>query len=375
MGARVGAGLGEFCAALASQRHSVTVYPRQLDQFPPATEHPYRVMPAAVGPTGHVTPLDALPYISAWAALLDRAWSSNPPDIVHAFGWLGGLAAQLAARRNELRVVQSFYGMAATAGPTAETERVRLEPLLIRNASWVTGGSGSEVDALTRLRRKRAQLSVLSTGVDTERFSPAECRPTGSGLTRVLQLEPNAMPCSGFDKVIRFLPRLPEVELVLAQTSGADTAHSRDRAALKRLAGKLRVGDRVRFAGKVSGEELPTLLRSADVVVCTPQRAPRATTALQAMASGVVVVAAAVDALIDTVVNDVTGILVPPNKPQELFSAFKYLQTDRFPRESMGAAGRARAISRFTWDRVALDALGVYQHVTSSGSVKTKTTA
>jgi glycosyltransferase involved in cell wall biosynthesis len=53
-------------------------------------------------------------------------------------------------------------------------------------------------------------------------------------------------------------------------------------------------------------------------------------------------------------------VLVSPNKPQELAAALKTMQQQRFQRQSMGSAGRSRVMSRFTWDRIAQDALSIY---------------
>jgi hypothetical protein len=41
------------------------------------------------------------------------------------------------------------------------------------------------------------------------------------------------------------------------------------------------------------------------------------------------------------------------------------LSAQRFQCESMGAAGRSRVLSRFTWDRIALEAVNIYQQLGS----------
>ncbi|KZS80387.1 hypothetical protein A4G29_11755 [Mycobacterium kansasii] len=170
---------------------------------------------------------------------------------------------------------------------------------------------------------------------------------------------------------IRVLPKLPAAELVIAESAAAGSrqnrAHDEARNALKNLAAALQVNDRVRFAGPGAADELPALLRSADVVACTPRQAPRASAALQAMASGVAVVAVSTGALADTVVSSVTGLLVPPDNPRELAIALKTLQEQSFQCAGMGAAGRLHAESRFTWDRIALDTLNIYRQVSSLG--------
>ena len=366
----------QLCAALAAQGHDVTAYVRRRDRRRAVKTtdgggQGYQVIPMGVGPKSPQSDQDVLPYIGDWAAKLERKWSSDQPDIVHAYGWLGGLAAQLAARRRHLPTVQTFQGLATTSrsssadGPVAVSERERIEPLLARNATWVTGESSVGVDALARFRHGRAQLSILSGGVDVERFSPVGPAAARSDLPRILCLAPDPLPSNGFDVVVRALSKVPGTELVVAETAATNHVHDEARAELHRLAKELGVDDRVRFAGTVTDDELPGLLRSADVVACTPREAPRATTVLEAMASGVAVVTLPVGVLKDAVVHGVTGFVLSPSKPSELVDALRRLQAQRFLRQSMGAAGRSRALSRFTWDRMALESLAIYQRVSS----------
>ena len=248
---------------------------------------------------------------------------------MHAHGWLGGLAAQLAARRRQLPTVQTFQGLAVRSrSGTAEradgtTERGRIESLLARNAAWVTGESTADVAALAKLRHGRVRLSVLTRGVDAERYSPVGPAVPHGDLHRILCLASNPLPCNGFDTTIRALPRVPGAEVVVAETDVTEHSHDEARAGLKHLATELGVADRVRFMGTVTGDELPMILRSADVVACTPRQPPRATTVLQAMASGVAVVTLPVGVLDDVVVHGVTGLLISPGNPAEFAGALQ----------------------------------------------------
>lgn len=363
----------QLCAALAGHGHTVTALPRRP---PERADSSYRTTPASVGPPAPVPAAKVLPFVGDWAAELSRHWAGEPPDVVHSFGWLGGLAAQLAARRSRLTTVQSFHGLAATgcgpgAGQPSDSERARIEPLLARGATWVTGGSSEELGVLTRLRRNRARTSVLSAGVDVDRYACTDPTWVNHDTHRIVQIAPNLQPCNGFDRTIRVLPHVPDSELVIAQTSTDDARNRRERAKLKRMASGLGVANRVRFAGYVAPEDIPPLLWSADVVASTPRLAPRAGSALQAMASGRAVVGTAVGALTDTVVGNVTGLLVSPTKPHELARALKTMQSQRFQCQSMGSAGRSRAMSRFTWDRIAQDALSIYDQVSHLKTVAT----
>ncbi len=363
----------QLCAALAAQGHEATVYVRGRGRrAAEAKADGYRTVAVPVGPRGAAAPVsDVLPYVGDWAATLQRAWSSEQPDVVHAYGWLGGLTAQLAARPQRLPTVQSFLGLAATSrshaagGADDGGERARIEPLLARHATWVTGESTADVDALARLRRGRARVSALTCGVDVERYSPIGPALDRTDLHRVLCLAPNPLHCNGLDIAMSALPRVSGAELVMAETEATNPEHDEARSRLHHLASDLGVADRVRFAGTVAGDDLPMLVRSADVVICTPREPPRATTVLQAMASGVVVVALAVGVLNDAIVDNVTGFLLSPESPSALATALRSLLAQSFQCESMGAAGRSRALSRFAWDRIALDSLNIDRRITA----------
>lgn len=353
--------------ALTAQGHDATVCLRQSGRRrAKAAIGGCRRVSVPVGPRAAASAVDVLPYVGEWAAKLERVWSKEHPDVVHAYGWLGGLAAQLAARRRCVPVVQTFLGLAATARDRAvaappKSERERIEPLLARSAMWATGESSAEVDMLAQLRHSRARVSALTCGVDSERYTPAGPEIVRNGLQRVLCVAPNPLQHNGFDIAISALYRVPGAELVIAETDATNTVHDDARAQLQYLAKEFGVADRVRFAGTIPGSEMPMWVRSADVMVCTPRQPLRPSTALQAMASGVVVVAATVGALADVVLDDITGIVLPPENPVGLAAALRRLLAQHFQCESMGAAGRSRAQSRFGWDRIALDALNVYQ--------------
>jgi type III pantothenate kinase len=70
--------------------------------------------------------------------------------------------------------------------------------------------------------------------------------------------------------------------------------------------------------------------------------------------------------MIDTVVDRVTGVHVPPRDPQRLAEALAPLLADPERRAAYGAAGVERARSRFGWPRVAAATLDVYARVTGA---------
>jgi glycosyltransferase involved in cell wall biosynthesis len=363
-------------AALAAQGHDATVCLRRASRrsAPAATDGNYRRVSVSVGPRKATSPIDVLPYVGDWAAALDRIWSTEQPDVVHAYGWLGGLAAQLAARRRRIPTVQTFLGLAATSRGQAgaeRNERERIETLLARSAGWVTGESSDDIDVLAQLRRRRARVSALTGGVDAERYTPSGPAVPRNRLQRILCMTPNPLWYNGLDLAIRALPKVPGAELIIAETDVTNDSHNHARVRLQHLASQMGVADRVNFARRVADDMLPKFIRSADVVVCTPRQPPRANGVLQAMASGVAVVATSVGVLADIVLDDITGLVVPPENPVGVAAATRSLLAQSFQSKSMGASGRSRAVSRFAWQRIALDALNIYGSVGAHDQAQT----
>jgi glycosyltransferase involved in cell wall biosynthesis len=81
------------------------------------------------------------------------------------------------------------------------------------------------------------------------------------------------------------------------------------------------------------------------------------------MACGRPVVATAVGGLVDSVVDGVTGDLVPPRDPAALGAVLAALLADPDRRAAYGAAGIERVRARYRWSRVVADTESVYRQV------------
>jgi len=221
-----------------------------------------------------------------------------------------------------------------------------------------------------RMGRSRARISVVPCGVNLDLFTPAG--PTADrGKRRRIVSVGRFVPRKGFDTVVRALPAIRDTELVIVggpEQSQLDSDPEARR--LMRLASELGVADRLTLYGSVAREDMPSILRSADVVACTPWYEPFGIVPLEAMACGVPVVASAVGGMLDTVVHDVTGRLVKPKSPDEVALAINQLMNNDFLRQSLGAAGRDRARSRYSWDRIAADTLRIYDRLVPAGCLQ-----
>ncbi len=127
------------------------------------------------------------------------------------------------------------------------------------------------------------------------------------------------------------------------------------------VAGDGPLRDRVPSArGFVQHDELQQLYARAAVVACPSRREGFGVACLEAMAHGRPVVATRVGGLLDLVVDGETGIVVPPRDPTALRSALERLLADADLRRRLGTAGRDRARSHFSWEKVTDATLAAY---------------
>ncbi|WP_101948604.1 glycosyltransferase [Mycobacterium sp. 3519A] len=364
--------VAELSAALTRRGHTVTVYTRRDEpDLPERVDMPqgYTVVHVPAGPAEHLPKDELLRHMGLFAQFLDARWSADRPDVTHAHFWMSGVAAQLAARHLEIPAVQTFHALGVVkrrhqgANDTSPKERHQLEAMVARCASWVAATCTDEVFELVRMGRSRTRMSVVPCGVDVDVFTPdGPVAPRGD-RHRVVSVG-RFVSRKGFDVVVRALPAIPDTELVIVGGPKKSKLKSDPEARrLLKLADELGVADRVHLYGSVERADMPAILRSADVVACTPWYEPFGIVPLEAMACGVPVVAAAVGGMLDTVVHDVTGRLVKPNSPAHVAAAIKQLVRDDFLRQSLGAAGRDRAKARYTWDRIAADTFRIYDRL------------
>ncbi|EME60850.1 glycosyltransferase [Amycolatopsis decaplanina] len=366
--------VAELSAALSRQGHDVTVYTRRENRRTPATvETPdgYRVVHVPAGPARKLPKDELLPYMGEFGRVLRSRWAKKRPDVVHAHFWMSGLASILAAKDLGIPVTQTFHALGVVKrryqgkNDTSPPDRIRLERMIAKQADRVIATCSDEVFELVRMGLPRSRASVVPCGVDLARFTPdGECAPR-TAPHRIVSVG-RLVPRKGFDLAIGALSSLPDTELVIAGGPDAGPlAQAPEVRRLREIADRAGVGDRVRLPGLVSREDMPALLRSADAVVCTPWYEPFGIVPLEAMACGVPVVASAVGGLTDTVVDGVTGLLVPPRSPKELAGALRRLLGDASACESFGIAGADRVRARYSWDRVASDCSRAYGRVLS----------
>ncbi len=191
-------------------------------------------------------------------------------------------------------------------------------------------------------------LSCETNGVDTDRFQPAERR--SRVLRDALRLD-DAVPLVGF--IGRLSPEKgPEVFVRAAMLLKAlhPPAHcvlvgeGPMEAGLRQLVKKLRLSGHVHFAGLV--RDMPAVYQDLDLTISSSHSEAMPLAVMEAMSSGLPVVAARVGGVPEIVVHGQTGWLVGPGDFEDIASRAAGLLADPAARADMGQHARTHALAR-----------------------------
>src|SRR3954464_5003946 len=183
-------------------------------------------------------------------------------------------------------------------------------------------------------------LQIFPNAVDvtdiTGRPQTGQKRPEMARILTVARLDEWE---KGIGAVIRALPlvipRVGKVEYTIV-------GDGKLRADMETLASELGVADRVRFAGRVSDEELLAAYRDADAFVMPSLKEGFGIVYLEAWQHQLPVLAGDRDAGGEVVENGVDGLVVDPTSTQQIADAMVRLLTERGLCERLGAAGRTK---------------------------------
>ncbi|HEU4928899.1 MAG TPA: glycosyltransferase family 4 protein, partial [Candidatus Krumholzibacteria bacterium] len=271
-------------------------------------------------------------------------------EIVETFAHPNTVIFAFLAKLRSLvqRVVVSYH--AVPSGASANVARPYLRPLLRRMDGHIAVAEIQKRRLVEVEGLREENVRVIYNGVDTIAFRSAT--PVERSVTRralgladddvVLIAVGSLKPIKGVDVLLHAMAPLvrkqPRLRLVVV-------GDGPDRSALESLARELSMADRVSFLGLRA--DVDVVLRAADALVLPSRTEALPTVLLEAMASGLPVVATRVGGVPEIVEEGRSGLMVPPEDASALGSVLARVATDATLRRSLGERGRAVVESRF----------------------------
>jgi len=268
-----------------------------------------------------------------------------------------------AVRRNAPHTPVVLFLHSLTFAPqTSRTARS------LEHADLIIANSRSLQQRLARRFPRKAQsIRVVPLGADLDRFTPVN--PVERQVFRQLyRLKPEeftvlfvgrVIPRKGVPVLIRAVHALRRKLPVRLLIAGRGKP-----AYIRRLKGLARrLGVQVTFAGNIAHEEIHRLYQAADCFVCPSQRHEAfGLVNVEAMASGLPVIASNIGGIREIVASGVNGYLVDHYRNPLAFSGYLLLLgRNRVLAGQIGAQGRHAALKAFEWGHTAAQLEKVYE--------------
>ncbi len=324
------------------------------------------VIGAALGEQG--VPVEAFGCGNLWrpsglAAVrrLRKRLMHDPPAVLHAFLGTACLLAPVLARGLPTRVVTSRRDTGFWMGRGFRW----LARCVAKRADAITANSEAVRQAACRLEGLSAdRIEVIPNGIDLPEAAGPETRmrvrrsldlkEEQGVVAQVATLTPVKDHDTALAAVAALAPQHPALRWLFV---GSGPRHQE----LEDKARALGVEAHVRFLGE--RQDVFDLLAASDVAVLTSRAEGFPNAVLEAMASGLPVVATDCGGVAELLPGETCGLRVPVGDAAGLARAVGALLADAERRRQMGAAARARVAEHFSWERTTQATWGLYERL------------
>lgn len=290
-------------------------------------------------------------------------------DLVHSNYWLSGWVGMELKKRLGIKQVHTYHSLGVIKYKTIEniplvaSQRLLVEKEILETVERIVATSPQEQEHMRSLVSQKGEIDIIPCGTDIQQFGSV----TREAARTRLEIDPEAKvvlyvgrfdPRKGIETLVRAVRESKfyeskQLQLIIGGgcTPGNSDAKERDRIA--GIVNELGMDECTSLPGCLSREILPSYYAAADVCVVPSHYEPFGLVAIEAMACGTPVVASDVGGLQFTVVNEETGLLVPPQNVPAFNHAIDQILSHPQWQQELGKAAKKRVIDKFSWHGVA----------------------
>lgn len=328
-----------FTAGVFGEYASLAATPKFEVRNHLEVHHPRYFLPPKIGMT-------VAPYLMAASArpviqkIIDDGFDF---DLIDAhYYYPDGVAASILAKQ----LNKPFVVTARGTDLNLITDFALPRRLILETAAKAAGSIGvckALMDRLEELGGQPEKLHVLRNGVDLQRFVPenkADARKKigFDSVHKMILSVGHLIDRKGHAIAIAGMHDLPDCHLAII-------GKGPDEGALRQLATKLGVSDRVQFVGQIPNEELKWWYSAADALVLCSSREGWANVLLESMACGTPVVATNIWGTPEVVSSPVAGLLMDERTPNSMVASLRRLLAEPPARSQTRAYAE-----QFSWE-------------------------
>jgi glycosyltransferase involved in cell wall biosynthesis len=296
-------------------------------------------------------------------------------EVVHTNYWLSSWVGLQLKQIQGSKQVHTYHSLGIVKYksieniPAVASQRLAVEKEVLETAERIVATSPQEKHHMRTLVSPQGNIDIIPCGTDISHFGSVDRESARKALgidadAKVVLYVGRFDPRKGIETLVRAVRESKfygdkNLKLIIGGGSTPGNSDGRERDRIEGIVKELGMGECTYFPGLLKQEILPTYYAAADVCVVPSHYEPFGLVAVEAMASGTPVIASDVGGLQFTVVNENTGLLVPPKDVAAFSHAINRIIGNPEWRIELGSSANMRVMSKFSWDGVAsqLDSL------------------
>ena len=297
-------------------------------------------------------------------------------SLVHTNYWLSSWVGMELRKYQSLIQLHTYHSLGAIKYrttknlPAIASTRLATEKACLETASRIIATSPQEAEHMRRLVSAKGSIEIVPCGTDIDRFGGVKREEARQQLgiardAKVVLYVGRFDPRKGIETLVQAVAKSSlrgqaNLQLMIGGGSRPGQSDGIERDRIKGIVNKLGLSDITTFPGQLGNSNLHLYYAAADVCVIPSHYEPFGLVTLEAMASGIPVVASKVGGLQFTVVPEVTGLLVPPKDEEAFAQAIDRILANPEWANQLGQTGRQRVEIAFSWDSVGATLSALY---------------